>query len=134
MIKAVIFDCFGVLLDVVSNQRDERVIEFVRSLKDDYKLAMMSNVSSRATLDGLFRPGELDALFDVVVASGDIGVEKPQPRIFWHTLEQLDVLPEEALFVDDIARFVEGGRACGLEGIVFESADKSLPVVRELLG
>ena len=43
----------------------------------------------------------LGELLDVVVFSEDVGVMKPQPEIFLHALEQLDVEPADAMFVGD---------------------------------
>ena len=42
MVKAVLFDCFGVVLDVVTNERMEATIDFIRELKGEYKLGMIS--------------------------------------------------------------------------------------------
>jgi putative hydrolase of the HAD superfamily len=39
--------------------------------------------------------------FSAVVASGDIGIAKPDPRIFWHAARQLDTVPERCVFVGD---------------------------------
>lgn len=133
MVKAVLFDCFGVVLDVVTNQRLEETIDFIRELKGDYKLGMISNVSSGEVLRSLFEEGELDELFDVVVASGDIGVTKPHPKIYWTALNALEVLPEEALFIDDIARFTDAAADLGMKTCIFESEQMSLPVIRHYL-
>ncbi len=131
--KAVLFDCFGVLLDVTTNQRDDTVIDFVRSLKGSYRLALVSNISSRQSLDRYFAPNELDELFDAVIPSGDVGYEKPDDGIYWAALNALDVLPEEAIFTDDISRFVDAAQALGIQSIVFESAAVSLPKIKALL-
>jgi len=39
--------------------------------------------------------------FDTVIASGDIGFDKPDARIFRHCLDHLDVSPHEAVMVGD---------------------------------
>jgi HAD superfamily hydrolase (TIGR01549 family) len=43
----------------------------------------------------------LAAFLDVVVISGDIGIEKPDPRVFDHTLQLLGMTAEQCLFVGD---------------------------------
>lgn len=43
----------------------------------------------------------IDVLFDVVVASGDFGVLKPDAAIFRHALAALDVRAEDAVHVGD---------------------------------
>jgi putative hydrolase of the HAD superfamily len=43
----------------------------------------------------------LTEAFAVVVASGDIGIAKPDPRIFRHAVRQLGTVPERCMFVGD---------------------------------
>jgi putative hydrolase of the HAD superfamily len=43
----------------------------------------------------------LTEAFAVVVASGDIGIAKPDPRIFRHAVRQLGTVPERCAFVGD---------------------------------
>lgn len=131
--KAVLFDCFGVLLDVRTNVRNESVIEFVRSLKGTYKLGLVSNISGRQSLDRYFGPKELDELFDVVIPSGDVGVEKPAAGIYWAALNALEVLPEEAVFTDDIPAFAEAAESLGIRSVVFVAPEISLPEIRAIL-
>lgn len=133
MIKAVLFDCFGVVLDVMRNRRQEETITLIRDLQPHYKIAMVSNVSSRRSLDERFEPGELDELFSVVVASGDVGFDKPSPHIFTMTAEKLQVLPEECLFVDDIEAFCKAAEAVGMQSHHFLGPDQSPAALRQLL-
>lgn len=54
-------------------------------------------------------------LFDVVVFSTEVGARKPQPEIFLRALEQLGVLPEDAMFVgDSLSTDVLGAGRLGL--------------------
>ena len=63
----------------------------------------------------------LDA-FDGLVISGQIGVAKPDPRIFQHLLETHRLEAEDVLFVDDRAANVEAGSAAGIAGVLFEGS------------
>ncbi len=52
---------------------------------------------------------------DLMVSSAWVGARKPHPRIYTHTLEQVGVDPEEALFVGDTwGPDVDGPRAAGM--------------------
>jgi putative hydrolase of the HAD superfamily len=53
-------------------------------------------------------------LFDVVVISGEVGMRKPEERIFRHTAELLGLRPEECVFIDDVEANVLAGQAVGL--------------------
>lgn len=105
------------------NKGEVRNVELItyieNSLQGTYKLALLSNISSRARLDIRFLPGELDRIFDVVIPSGEVGYIKPQPEIFELTAHQLGVLPGECVMIDDIAEFCDGARAAGMHAIQF---------------
>ena len=133
MIKAVVFDCFGVVLDVMRNFKNEDVIALIKELKPDYRTAMLSNVSGRRSLDERFGPGELDELFDEVVASGDIGFEKPDPEIYEMTAAKLGLTPEECLFVDDIPQFAEAARKVGMTAVHFDGIASGIAAIKQAL-
>ena len=60
--------------------------------------------------------------FAGLVISGEIGIAKPDPRIFSHLLDAHRLEARELLFVDDRAKNVAAARATGIDGVVFESA------------
>ncbi len=63
----------------------------------------------------------VDELFDVVVDSSEVGVRKPDPRIFRLTLERLGGLsPAETLFLDDFESNVRAAEALGIRGVLVE--------------
>ncbi len=99
--------------------RNEELIAFAKTLHPQYKLAMLSNISSRDRLDMRFEPGQLDELFDVVIASGDEGYIKPEAEIFEITLQKLGVSPEECVMIDDILEYCQGAEAVGIHTIQY---------------
>lgn len=61
--------------------------------------------------------------FAHVVVSGDIGLVKPDPAIYAHTLKMMgDPAPDEVFFVDDSPRNIEAADALGLRTHLFRSA------------
>jgi putative hydrolase of the HAD superfamily len=56
-------------------------------------------------------------MFDVVVISGEVGMRKPDPEIFEHTLDLLGLTPPECVFVDDLERNVRAAAALGFVGV-----------------
>ncbi|WP_313146658.1 HAD-IA family hydrolase [Stenotrophomonas sp.] len=59
-------------------------------------------------------PGLFPALHGRVFCSADFGLRKPQPAVFQHVLDVLQVAPAHTLFVDDLFANVRGARAAGL--------------------
>ncbi|RWZ78427.1 MAG: HAD family hydrolase [Candidatus Microsaccharimonas sossegonensis] len=133
MIKAVIFDCFGVVLDIMRGTKIEQTIKLIKELKGQYKLAMLTNVPSRYALDQRFNPGELDQLFDVIVASGEVGWDKPAPEIYIMTVEKLAVEPEECLFIDDIPSFTKAAAALGIKTFTYVNVPESITAITAIL-
>ena len=61
--------------------------------------------------------------FDVLVWSCQVGVVKPDPAIYRHTLTELGVEPEEALFIDDKIANIVTARALGMKAIEFSTVE-----------
>ena len=62
--------------------------------------------------------------FDVLVWSYLLGVAKPDEAIYRHTLKELGVRPEEALFLDDKRVNVEAAQKLGMEAHLFTTAGR----------
>lgn len=67
------------------------------------------------------------ALADVVVLSCEVGLIKPSPRIFLHTLKELGADAADAVFVDDQAAFCAGAESVGVRGIQIVRDDDLRP-------
>jgi len=91
------------------------VMPFLRKWRKTYKLGIVSDAppSTRRILSA---KGVL-SLIDGATFSCDLGVLKPDPRIFEATLAKLGVLPEEAVFVDDFPSKLRGGVNIGMHGV-----------------
>ena len=62
------------------------------------------------------------AWFEGIVISGDVGVNKPDRRIFEYLAERFDIEPEAALFIDDSPANVHAASALGFRVIQFTDA------------
>jgi epoxide hydrolase-like predicted phosphatase len=71
-------------------------------------------------------------MFDVTIFSGEVGMAKPDARIYHLVLNQLGVEPQEAVFVDDFIENVESARREGLRAIHFKNSQQAQAQLREL--
>ena len=190
MIKAIIFDCFGVLLGnaykvrlanveqedpakaqemrsinhasdlgVISREESAQymadllgidpeeiyeeqekaevpnveLLEYIASLKNRYKIGLLSNISSRERLSIRFTDNQLTTHFDTVVASGDEGYVKPQPEIYQIAAARLGVEPHECVMIDDILEFCDGARAVGMRAIQFKMNSQCITDLNALI-
>jgi len=64
------------------------------------------------------------AWFDDIVVSGEVGVIKPDARIFHILLGRRGIRPEQAVFIDDVEANAAAACALGIQGIHFRSPDQ----------
>jgi epoxide hydrolase-like predicted phosphatase len=99
---------------------DVSLVDSIRSLRNHYRTGLLSNAWS----DARHLAGEffhfLDA-FDVCIFSAEVGVSKPAPEIYLLALKQLDVLAQQAIFIDDMPDNVKGAKEVGIQAIQFIS-------------
>ena len=62
-------------------------------------------------------PDELRARFDAVVISGEVGLRKPDPRIYHRMLADLAVPATRTAFVDDVPVNIDAANGLGIRGI-----------------
>ena len=61
------------------------------------------------------------AMFEVIIDSSEVGMRKPDPRIFQLALDRLtDVEPERTLFLDDFQSNLDAAQALGIRGVLVE--------------
>jgi putative hydrolase of the HAD superfamily len=73
-------------------------------------------------------------LFDAVVISSEVGMRKPEERIFRLAAEVLGLEPAECVFIDDITDNVTAAQAVGLVGVHHRTARETAVQLTELLG
>ena len=95
---------------------DAGLIAYIGRLRGHYHLGLLSNAMSSARQEFTTRY-DIIRYFDSVTISAEEGVMKPDPAIYRIALARAGVAPEEALFVDDMLRNVEGARAIGMAAI-----------------
>ena len=75
-----------------------------------------------------------EALFDAVVISGEVGLRKPDPRIYLLAAERLDLPPAQIVFVDDLRPNVLGAAAVGMVGVLHADVRTTLEELTVLFG
>ncbi len=81
--------------------------------------AVLSNWDPR--LPALLEEMDLTPLFDAIVYSAEVGVEKPHPEIFHAALRALELPAPEVLHVGDRRRHdLEGAQAVGMRALLLD--------------
>ena len=94
------------------------------------RTALLSNSWGMADYPRHLFPG----MFDVVVISGEVGMRKPEERIFRHAASLLGLDPAECVFIDDIEVNIKAAEAIGMTAILHRDPAATLARLGELLG
>lgn len=126
-------DCSLLEQDFWAGDRvDQELISLIRELRPRFKTGLLSNAwpDLRHALEDLW---EIADVFDKVVISAEVGLVKPDPRIYQLVLEQLGINPPQAIFIDDFAVNIKAAKQLGLHTIHFTSAADTQIRLKELL-
>ena len=99
-----------------ADQVNTELVEYIRKLRPKYKVGLLSNAWNDLR-QGMQQRFGFDGLFDELVISAEVGLAKPDPRIFHLAVARLGVQPEQTSFVDDVLANVEAARLIGLQAI-----------------
>jgi len=96
----------------------KRRIEMIQHLKSEFDIYLLSNtntVHKEAYCKAFMNEYgfEFDSLFKIPFYSQDMGCRKPSAEIYEKMIAESGVVPQECLFIDDIAENVEGGEKAG---------------------
>ncbi|MDF0531278.1 HAD-IA family hydrolase [Tsukamurella sp. 8F] len=103
----------------------------------DVRVALLSN-----SWGNRYPRGRLDALFDPVVISEEVGLRKPRADSFEYTLRALGTAsdgvayadaPERVAFVDDAQPNIDGAEAVGMRGVLHTGAPTTRAALAALL-
>lgn len=94
------------------------VFDLLDVLREDYRLALISNYPCpHAIHESLKRIG-LFRYFESIVISGEVGYIKPHPLPFRVVCEEMMLKPEQALFVGDNWRAdIQGAKQAGMQAV-----------------
>jgi putative hydrolase of the HAD superfamily len=105
--------------------------ELFEKLSKNYRLALLSNTDPIhvAHMESRY---DFFAYFSARVYSCTVGATKPNPLIYREALRACRVRAEEAVYVDDIAAYVDAAQKLGMAGIHFQSAGQLALALQEL--
>jgi putative hydrolase of the HAD superfamily len=111
---------------------DRVLVDFIRGLRETYTTALLSNAwdDLRPLLVSLWK---ISDAFDHIFISGEMGLAKPDPRIYQEAVRELSVDPAEIIFLDDFPENIAAAREAGWNAIQFRSREQALAELAEYL-
>lgn len=111
---------------------DNRLLQFIDEHKSDYKIGMISNVGA-GFIERMFIERPVTEYFDVVILSSEVGLVKPDVRIYNLAAEKLGLKPAECVFIDDIKTNAEGAEKAGMGAITYTSFAKFIEDIKQFV-
>jgi putative hydrolase of the HAD superfamily len=110
---------------------DQTMLDAVRAAKRaGVRTGLISNSWGHGRYDRTLFP----ELFHGVVISGDVGVRKPDPRIYELGAEAVDLPPSACVFVDDLPGNLKPARELGMATVRHMRAEQTISELEDLLG
>lgn len=110
---------------------DWDIVNFLRDLRPRFKTGLISNAWSDMR-EYLVRTKIAD-VFDHLTISAEVGMAKPEVKIYRLALEQAGVKANEAVFVDDVPANIEACQQVGMHGILFKNPQEAMSQLKQIL-
>jgi epoxide hydrolase-like predicted phosphatase len=110
---------------------NKELIDYARRLRPRYRTGILSNsfVGARQREQAAYG---FEDLVDEIVYSHEVGMSKPDPRIYALVCSRLDARPEETVFLDDADRCVAGARDVGIHAIHYQDNAQAIREIEKL--
>lgn len=118
----VTYDRFVELWNDIFSE-NQKVSEMVRRLKEKYLVAIISN-TNKLHFDFAYRKFPIVREVGHFILSYQLGVRKPDPKIYQIALERFHVTPQKTIYIDDLEPFVNKARTLGLYGVHFKDENQ----------
>lgn len=101
---------------------DDYVKPVLEDLKETYKMGVLSNFPYKKALLTTLERFNLEQFFEAIVVSAELGVRKPNPRIFEEALRILGIIASDAVFVGDTLKTdIFGAQNAGMNTVLVEN-------------
>ena len=108
-----------------------KVLEIAKKLKENYKVALLSNLNEEMELH-IQENHNIKEYFNPMIFSYKVKLRKPGKKIYNLILSQLNCKPKEAVFIDDSKENIKIANELGIKGILFSCQEKLLKDLKKL--
>lgn len=100
---------------------DYSLAGIIKNLKDKgMKIVLLSNANNAFFERMVYvKYPEFKSLFDEIIISSNVGMVKPNSDIYLYTLEKINSIPEESIFIDDSLENVDAAKNLGMDGFLY---------------
>jgi putative hydrolase of the HAD superfamily len=129
------------VLQAISGDIRPQMVEALRRCKAAFRVACITNNMKSGDGPAMARSpekaaaiAEVMALFEHVIESSQLGMRKPDPRIYRHACDLLGVEPEQCVYLDDLGINLKPARALGMRTIKVGDPDRAIAELAAMVG
>ena len=129
------------VLQAISGDIRPQMVEALRRCRAAFRVACITNNMKAGEGPGMARNPEkaravadVMTLFEHVVESSKLGLRKPDPLIYRHACDLLDVPPESCIYLDDLGINLKPARAMGMRTIKVGDPDEAIAELEAMVG
>jgi glucose-1-phosphatase len=100
--------------------KNRSVYRLVNSLRASYKTALLSNINT-LHYEYIQKNFPVLGVFDKIFLSFQMGLTKPDQKIYNKVIQDLKVSPGEIFYTDDRPELVESAKSLGIRGYIFSN-------------
>lgn len=128
------------VIELLSGDLRPEMVTALKRIEASHKIGCITNNVSAGEGAGMARSPSMAAkvqevmgLFHHVIESSKVGIRKPDPRIYAMACDALDVVPEKAVYLDDLGVNLKPARAMGMTTIKVVDPAETLRELESLL-
>jgi epoxide hydrolase-like predicted phosphatase len=124
-------DMFNDIFDSWNNN----VLDFIKKMRNSkkYKIYALSNTNAIHIRYLFLNKIDLTEYFDDTFYSYDLGLAKPDLKVYRLVLEIIKSKPEECLFIDDNTINVKAAEKVGMKGLIFKNEKDFLSRIEKII-
>lgn len=113
---------------------DQKLLSYLETLKSSYKTALLSNawMGTRQVLADHYQIIE-ELTVDHILISSELGIAKPNHRIYHILADTIQCDFNQILFVDDFIENIEAAQALGIQTIHYQPGMNLIPLIQSEL-
>jgi putative hydrolase of the HAD superfamily len=118
-----------------------RMVAALEQIRQDYQCVCLTNNVSAGKGPGMARSdqahmavADIMALFDRVIESSKVGMRKPDPAIYEYACREMNVSPDQVLYLDDLGINLKPAAGMGMKTIKVVSEAQALADLEKALG
>lgn len=108
-----------------------QMIDAINETRKNHRVALLSNLASDMA-GRIKKLHNVDNMFEIKVFSYELGVMKPDSKIYLHILEKLQLKPNDCLFIDDSKANIEAAEKLGISTIYFRTPEQTIQELKRM--